>query len=74
MYNPNLIEVSLLQVAERRQKSLEAYRVQEFLKTQPGRQSLHQRILAAWAGVAASLRQPQIAPPPATTPQTQPAG
>jgi hypothetical protein len=73
MYDANLIEVGQLRIAERQQKSMEAYRMQAMLGKQGKSPSLRQRIASAWADLAASLRQPQVVPPPCTTPQTQPA-
>ena len=72
MYNANLLEVGHLQIAERRQKSLEAYRIQEILGEAAKGPSLRQRLVAAWMGVVGGLRGTPIIPP-ATPPQTQPA-
>jgi hypothetical protein len=64
MYDANLIEIAHLRVAERRQKSLAAYRVRAMMGEQSKENGLRRLIAVVRASYAESVRWARATPPP----------
>jgi hypothetical protein len=64
MYSANLFEISKVQMAERQQQSMAAYRVRAMVGEQPKGNGLRRLIAAVRASYAENVRWARATPPP----------